>query len=187
MKNKHRFDHAGTRRTVSSYKKGEKSMQLFRLYQETMNLVKQKFTRGELCMMIDIMNGTYLDPYTLPIAIKASVEDSFNLYPSMYEEKWKTTKDEMLEKQKSLNDFQSACLAIWANDFWYSSDLACPGDLDVYIKTAPAITQSLEDAEKHLDKSIKIMEESKGAFKSAQIAEAREAAQKAKEILENLL
>ena len=170
-------------------------MQLFRLYQETINLLKQKFTRGELCMIIDIMNGTYLDPHTLPRVMSANTEDSFDLYPGMYEEKWKVEKGVMLEKLKPLNDFQSSCLSIWANDFWYGSNLSPSGggkgedvlDLDKYIKESPVITQQLQSAIVYIRDAIERMEASKGAFKSAQIAEARESAQKAKEILEKLI
>ena len=170
-------------------------MQLFRLYQETINSIKQKFTRGELCMMIDILNGTYLDPYTIEICLIASVEDSFNLYEGMYEEKWGVKKDEMLEKLQTLNGFHLACLAIWANDFWYGSELSPSGggkgedllDLDKYIKESPAITQQLQSATVYIRDAIERMELSKSAFKSAQIAEARESAQKAKEILEKLI
>lgn len=40
---------------------------------------------------------------------------------------------------------------------------------------------------KHLSESIKLMEATKGAFKSAQIAEARSEVEKAKEILEKMM
>lgn len=123
------------------------------------------------------------------------MEDSFHLYPGMYEEKWGVKKDEMLEKLKNLNGFHVACLAIWANDFWYGSELSPSGggkgedllDLDKYIKESPAIIEQLEAAMSRLETAIDLMEASKSAFKSAQIAEARESAQKAKEILEKLI
>lgn len=113
----------------------------------------------------------------------------------MYEEKWGVKKDEMLEKLKNLNGFHVACLAIWANDFWYGSELSPSGggkgedllDLDKYIKESPAIIEQLEAAMSRLETAIDLMEASKSAFKSAQIAEARESAQKAKEILEKLI
>ena len=163
-------------------------MQLFRLYQETINIVKQKFTRDELSMMLDVMNGTYIDPHTISRVLIANVEDSFKLYPGQYEEKWQVKKEEMLPKLESLNEFQASCLAIWANDFWYGSETGAGElDLEAYIKDAPIITQQLSAISHHLQEAINLMEASKSAFKSAQIAEARESAKKAMEILGKLL
>lgn len=163
-------------------------MQLFRIYQEEINLLRQIFTRGELCMLIDILNGTYLDPHTLPSAIKASAEDSFSLYPGQYEEKWDIEKQGILEKLRRLNAFQAACLAIWANDFWYGSEKGAGTlDLDRYIKESPGIIQRLAAIEDHLKKAIELMEQSKGAFKSQIVADARAAIVVARGILEELL
>lgn len=163
-------------------------MQLFRIYQETMNLLKPQFSRGELSMMLDVMNSTYIDPHTLSRVLNANIEDSFQLYPGMFEEKCGIKKDEILEKLKSITEFQVSCLAIWANDFWYCSEKGEGGlDLDAYIRESPIITHQLEAIAAHIETAIDLMEKSKGAFKSAQIAEARESAQKAKEILEKLI
>ena len=163
-------------------------MQLFRIFQETINIVKQKFTRSELSMMLDVINSTYIDPHTISRVLIANVDDSFRLYPGQYEEKWQVKKDEMLPKLESLNEFQASSLAIWASDFWYGSEKgAGEPDIETYIKDAPVITQQLSTISNHLQEAINLMEASKSAFKSAQIAEARESAQKAMEILEKLI
>jgi len=94
-----------------------------------------QFTAGELSFLICIYNGTILGPALGQILI-AQVEDSFTIYPDMHEEKWGVTRDEIVDKIKSLTTFQAACLEIWANSFWYGgrSDKN-ERDLREYIKT----------------------------------------------------
>src|SRR3990167_2846124 len=133
-------------------------MKLFRLFQETINIVKQKFTRGELSMILDVMNGTYINPHTLSRVLSANVENSFKLYPGQYEAKWQVKKDEILPKLESLNEFQASCLAIWAegeNDFWYGSETgAGKPDNEGYIKDASIITQQLQSVSIHIRDAI---------------------------------
>ena len=69
-----------------------------------------------------------------------------------------------------------------------ASMMSCPQDWASRIHAQEMAQQNvIREAVDYITKSIGLMEESKSAFKSAQIAEARESAQKAKKILEKLI
>ena len=69
-----------------------------------------------------------------------------------------------------------------------ASHMSCPQDWAAKIHAEESSKQNtLYTALKHLSESIKLMEASKGAFLSGQIAQARAEAEKAKEILEGMI
>jgi len=82
------------------------------------------FTRGELCMMLDVNNGgsdfliTFGPQYTVVKSLYLEISDSFDLYPGSYEDKWGTDKFPFLEKIAKLTLFQEICLKIWIAQFW---------------------------------------------------------------------
>ena len=148
-----------------------------------MDNARRSFTRGEQGMLIDIYNGTMLTPHLLGQMIVGQVEDSFRLYPGTYEEKWGVAQKEMMEKIVSLDPVSAALVEMWAVAFWGTGE----GNLDDYL--AGKINQSmrLEEAAAHLETTIEKMEQSKSAFQSATIAQARAEAEKARSILEEMI
>ncbi|MCF8094462.1 MAG: hypothetical protein K9J79_03785 [Desulfobacteraceae bacterium] len=90
------------------------------LYRRTIAELRGRLDRGELMMILDVMNGAvFTDGFGmsgqyLPIAI----QDSFDLYPGQYENKWEVEKKTLMGKLQSLYRFQVACLEMWAGGFW---------------------------------------------------------------------
>lgn len=86
--------------------------------------IKGKFSRGELMMMIDVLNGhgTVICFGSAPLLggyLHLSIFDSFRLYPGMYEEKWHIeNKDDYLSRIASLTRAQLASLEIWIAGLW---------------------------------------------------------------------
>ena len=78
----------------------------------------QQFTEGELSMMIDVLNGTIIDEFTVSHVLRANIEDSFLLYPGMYQEKWGLDGSILIEKICILTDEARIWLTIWARAFW---------------------------------------------------------------------
>jgi len=89
----------------------------------------RKFTDGELSMMIDVLNGTIIDEVTVNHVLKINIEDSFLLYPRMYQEKWGVDGAILIEKICILTDEARTWLTIWAREFWDIEGL----DLKNYI------------------------------------------------------
>lgn len=165
---------------------------LARIYDETVESLKRHFTPEELYMVLDVMNGTHLLSISGTMGQHAplNVYDSFRLYPGEYEKKWNVNKDQLLEKFKQLDHWHIAILEIWCARFWeFVSGRGGPGfDHKEYCLVGKFSLQSQHgEAMKHLDESIKKMEESRGAVKSKTIALARSEAEKVKTILENLI
>lgn len=84
--------------------------------------LRGKFTKGELSMIVDVLNGhgmtMRMSPMTPGQHIGLSVSDSFELYPGAYEEKWGVDKAHMVEALSGLTSFQLAALEYWAAMFW---------------------------------------------------------------------
>ena len=91
-----------------------------------------QFTNGELSMMIDVLNGTIIDEGSVKHVLKANIEDSFLLYPGMYQEKWGLDGSILIEKICILTNEARIWLTIWAREFWDIEDL----DLESYIAMA---------------------------------------------------
>jgi len=93
------------------------------LYQATlMRELKGRFTAGQLKMFVDVMNGTFLTAGLAGQHMQANVEDSFALYPGMYEEKWDIDRTATEAALKELTAFQRAVLEIWVASFWLDPD-----------------------------------------------------------------
>jgi hypothetical protein len=140
-------------------------------------------------MLLDIYNGTALDSVSIQngAGLALSVSDSFDLYPGTYEEKWNTNKDTMIDKISGLTDWQCSCLTIWAVDFWRSGAYQEEDAVNRYVTGKLSAATRMQDALKMLSRSVELMEKTKGAFKSPAIAEARSQAEKAGDILKEML
>jgi len=91
------------------------------MYQAAISELRGKFTAGELKMMIDVANGSALLVSGAGIVgsnLVFSVEDSFRLYPGVFEQKWSIEWKPMMAKMGSMSSFQLTALEIWAGSFW---------------------------------------------------------------------
>lgn len=97
------------------------------LYIGTLAELRGRFSRGELSMMIDAMNGcmTLFTAGGVGLAgqrLLLSIYDSFRLYPGQYEEKWSVEADELNGKLQACTRFQVVCLELWSAGFWERED-----------------------------------------------------------------
>lgn len=159
--------------------------QLLRLYEESLAETKSRFSAAELKMLLDLSNSTYLSTMLMGEQIIPNLEDAFALDPGMYEEKWGVNSEPMLAKLRDLTPFARACLEIWANECWYGNDSAADVDIETYLK-GPNLTAEMQQALAHLAQAIDLMQQTREAFKSKTVAQARAEAEKAKSILEGL-
>jgi len=95
------------------------------------------FSSGELCMLLDVENaGTdFLVSYSSLGVMKSlllGAQDSFDLYPGSFEDKWGTSKEQFLPKLAQLTAFQEVCLKIWVARFWDLTGEQTP-DTDEYV------------------------------------------------------
>lgn len=158
-------------------------MQIITIISQAMDIARKKFTRGEQQMLIDIYNGTMLMPHLLGQLLIGQAEDSFRLYPGVYEEKWGVDQKEMIDKIISLDPMSAALVELWAVAFWGTGE----GQLEDYLAGKTNQAMRLQEAVEHLETAIEKMEQSKSAFQSATIAQARAEAEKTKEILEGMI
>ncbi len=144
-------------------------------------------TPGELSMLLDIYNGTALMPGTIDRnALDLQVRDSFDLYPGMYEEKWRTDRTVMLGKIAGLSDWQAVCLQIWAVEFWSSGCYEEDDGLRRYVAGGLTPLSLLERVGDLLRRAVELQDKVKGAFRSKLVAEARTATAAAAEFVRRL-
>jgi hypothetical protein len=98
------------------------------LYKRTLHGLKGKFTRGELLLMVDVMNGTILTPGISGQHLAINVADGISL--DKLNEKWEINGPELNAKIAGLSAFETACLELWIQAFWNRED---HGDLDKYV------------------------------------------------------
>lgn len=84
--------------------------------------LRGQFTRGELSMILDVLNGhgslLAASAAMTGMHVALSIEDSFDLYPGTYEDKLSVDKTAMTGKLRALTVFQLAALEVWAAQFW---------------------------------------------------------------------
>lgn len=161
-------------------------MQIITVITQSMDMARRKFTRGEQSMLIDIFNGTALTPGILGQHLIASVEDSFNLYPGQYEEKWSVNQKEMIDKITSLDPVNAIFLELWAVGFW-AVNTSEAGQMEEYLSGKLNLAVRIEDIIQQLQAVCDRLAQTKGAFKSAPVAEARASTEKAADSLRLML
>lgn len=95
-------------------------------YRYTIMEIRGMFSLGELCMILDILNGHgamllayQTSPSMVGYHLAFEIEDSFHVYPGSYEEKWKIDDPKgFIERIRTLTMFQKICLELWASAFW---------------------------------------------------------------------
>lgn len=91
------------------------------LYARTIHDLKGKFTRGELMLFIDVMNGHFYNPRGAGYEMGANVADGMAL--DHLDEKWGIPDKWVLNKKlANLHNFDRACLEIWIQAFWNQDD-----------------------------------------------------------------
>ena len=161
-------------------------MQIITVITQAADMARHKFTRGEQSMLIDIFNGTALTAGILGQHLTAQVEDSFNLYPGMYEEKWGINQKEMIDKIISLDPLSAIFLELWAVSFW-AINTSEPGQLEDYLSGKLNLSVRIEDIIQQLQDVSDRLEQTRSAFKSATIAEARASVNKITDTLRLML
>jgi len=78
--------------------------------------LKGKFSKGELQLMLDVMNGCLLTPGLICQHLVANLEDGIKL--NQLDQKWKVNADDFLAGIKRLTLFQLAALELWAKGYW---------------------------------------------------------------------
>jgi len=106
------------------------------LYQVALGEMRGMFTRGELNMILDVLNGHgALLAYSSPAGlvgqhITLSIVDSFKLYPGSYEDKWGIDDPKgFVDRLAQRSRWDLACLEIWAARFW-EGDYDAPDAVD---------------------------------------------------------
>ena len=161
-------------------------MQIITVISQACDMARRKFSQGEQSMLIDIFNGTALPPNILGQHLTAQVEDSFRLYPGQYEKKWSVTEKEMMDKIISLDPATAIFLELWAVGFW-AINTSEPGELEDYLSNKLNLTVRVEDILQQLQEVSDRLEQTRSAFKSATIAEARASVNKITDTLRLML
>jgi hypothetical protein len=104
------------------------------LYRRTMHALRGRFSRGELMLMLDVFNATALTPGIAGQQIDANVADGIAM--DRLDEKWEIDGNALNLKIRGLTFFESACLEIWSNGFWYGKR---HGELDAEAWIAPMV------------------------------------------------
>lgn len=157
-------------------------MQIISVISQACDIARRQLTKGEQSMLIDICNGTMLTPHLLGRHLFAEVEDSFVLYPDMYEKKWTVEKTSMLEKIKNLDTLSAALLELWAIGFW-AINTSEPGQLEAYIAGRINISAQIENIIIAQRDICDRLETTRSAFKSAAIAKSRSDLEKISNVL----
>lgn len=102
------------------------------LYRQTLIGLKGRFSADELKLMVGVMNATMLTPVIAGGQMPRNVANGMAL--DGLAEKWGVDADALNQKLKSCHIFETHCLEIWANGFWYGGDVSKQLDVEKYIK-----------------------------------------------------
>jgi hypothetical protein len=103
------------------------------LYRRTIQLLKGRFSRGELMLMIDVNNGLWLTPGHAGQHMDIQVADGIAL--DALDEKWEIDGRALNAKIGALTIFEAACLELWVNAFWAQDDHA---NIEEYVAALSA-------------------------------------------------
>ena len=94
--------------------------------------LKDLFSKNELLLMIDVMNGTMLTPGSSGHQISANVEDGIAL--DRLDEKWEIDKTAIIKKLSGLSLFQKTALELWTKKFWIQTETEGAIDIEAYAE-----------------------------------------------------
>lgn len=110
------------------------------LYQRTLRDMRGLFTLGELSLMLDIHNGTILNPGLAGQHIMAAVRDSIELDGAG--EKWGVELATIMKKLSDLPVHSRSVLEIWACAYWSGDHHTSTTKSDVYLANTLAIVNT---------------------------------------------
>lgn len=102
------------------------------LFRRTLADLKGRFKRGELYLMLDVMNDTRLTAGFAGETLQGYVSDGIAL--DALDQKHDVNADDFFERFKALSPFELSVLEIWSNAFWYGGkDSNYIKNIDEYI------------------------------------------------------
>lgn len=107
-------EHFGTRTAGGEFLLGAVPV----LYRRTLHSLRGRFERGELMLLIDVMNGNMLAPGIAGHALAMECEDGVNL--NQLDRKWEIGWPSFRAKIQDLSVFERFCLEIWGRGYWAS-------------------------------------------------------------------
>lgn len=90
------------------------------LYRRTIAELRGVFSYGELMLILDVSNSTYLTPGLAGQHLPLSVADGIAL--DGLDKKWAVDEESINGKIRELTSFQAAALEIWARAAWSNLD-----------------------------------------------------------------
>ena len=105
------------------------------MFRNSLSEIKEDFTEEELSLIVDVMSGLNLVPEMAGKYLLGNVMDRMAMYD--LDLKWNVEKVHFLQKLKHLTIFQTACLEVWGNSFWFKGDKPYntkDGALTKYVK-----------------------------------------------------
>lgn len=87
------------------------------LFRNALSEIRGKFSRKEVMLIIRVMSGLILSPQLAGQYVIGNVLDRIAREDLVASDG--IEKSGFLEKLRTLNTFQRACLEIWANSYWY--------------------------------------------------------------------
>lgn len=111
------------------------------LYRNTLHDLKGKFLRGELMLMIDVMNGTYLTALIAGQQLDINIIDGIKL--DGLDAKWEIDGPALNAKIAALTIFETACLEWWVQTFWQQKE---HGNIEEYV--APLVSSEKKEGRK---------------------------------------
>jgi hypothetical protein len=86
------------------------------LYRRALHNLKGRFSAGELSLMVDMLNATWIMPNLAGQHLLTGASDSMSLDGT--DVKWGVDGPALIDKIQGLTLFERACLEIWARAFW---------------------------------------------------------------------
>jgi hypothetical protein len=106
------------------------------LFNQTVKSLQGVFTKAELFLMLDVMNGTMLTAGLAGQHLPANCIDGMNL--NGFDEKWEVDKQGLIDKLKRLSLWETAIMEIWATGFWKSKSYEQSGSEEQWVKALTA-------------------------------------------------
>lgn len=88
------------------------------LISRTWRELRGKFTRGELCLILDVFNGVILSARLSGQHLLLEVYDGMTI--EGLDAKWEVDRDLLMGKLKALSGLELTAMEIWGAGFWHS-------------------------------------------------------------------
>lgn len=114
-----RFDRFISREAFAKINHYDQLSDFFQIgFIRTLEELRGIFDRGELMLIVDTANGTFLGPSVVfGISLIATISDGIKM--GGLGEKWNVSRETIMTKLEALPAFSLMCLEVWAYMFWY--------------------------------------------------------------------